>query len=607
MARNHALEQAIAEDPQAIEPYLVYADWLKQQGDPRGDLIGIQIALEQAQDEISEALYRRREETLLQMHSAALFGPAAPFEPQLLRGFVHHVHVRNPIDQRAALVELLSSDHAATCFLKTMAAPAEHRERLRKQITESGRAITVLEAVDAIVTCKAFGERFAISTEIRSPDRDPKKNKKADAGRCSSLWRITVDTAAGRSRWWYGDREASMTKLSSGMGWLARFEGEAHVHIMGRMRTLDRQGILWIEENATFTAADGSSPLSIRPCEASTGTPFELSPLLEVELSSGPALLSRSHNALGAVLPGLGVYVPHGSLLTEEGEVALPPLPEPRGRCSVGPSYGGPNGALCATRVPPRGGCWLLLARLPRGEVRTVFLKQPPQVALFDATGARFAALTRHVVGRTEGPRPTDILQYQVSVVGTDTGTVISRTIISKPIHPDSVLLWVGDTVYLYSEGTSFEISALGGTFTSMPAPRPPGRALSFVNNAAGRAVHHPIPDRAARLICAEPPGENEPGTSIVIWTDGDGQQGGVSIPDDGWADCGMFGRLSVLEDGSIVAVGRRVWWIDPAAGTASDLGPAGYYGELLTITWSGARRRLWSQGPGAWWLEIPP
>lgn len=39
VARNPELEAAIDQDPEAIGPYLVYADWLQERGDPRGDLI----------------------------------------------------------------------------------------------------------------------------------------------------------------------------------------------------------------------------------------------------------------------------------------------------------------------------------------------------------------------------------------------------------------------------------------------------------------------------------------------------------------------------------------------------------------------------------------
>ena len=44
-AREPSLEAAILADPEAIEPYLVYADWLQTKGDPRGELIARHAAL----------------------------------------------------------------------------------------------------------------------------------------------------------------------------------------------------------------------------------------------------------------------------------------------------------------------------------------------------------------------------------------------------------------------------------------------------------------------------------------------------------------------------------------------------------------------------------
>jgi uncharacterized protein (TIGR02996 family) len=43
-ARNPALEKAIEEDPENPDSYLVFADWLQGQGDPRGELMALGIA-----------------------------------------------------------------------------------------------------------------------------------------------------------------------------------------------------------------------------------------------------------------------------------------------------------------------------------------------------------------------------------------------------------------------------------------------------------------------------------------------------------------------------------------------------------------------------------
>jgi uncharacterized protein (TIGR02996 family) len=78
----HALEAAIARDPDDAAAYLVYADWLQQRGDPRGELIMLQ---HHGHDEAANALLRR--------HATHFYGGLAA-RPGLLdvtwrRGFMH--------------------------------------------------------------------------------------------------------------------------------------------------------------------------------------------------------------------------------------------------------------------------------------------------------------------------------------------------------------------------------------------------------------------------------------------------------------------------------------------------------------------------------------
>ena len=44
-ARNPELEQAILANPDDEAAYEVYADWLQGEGDPRGELAAVQVAL----------------------------------------------------------------------------------------------------------------------------------------------------------------------------------------------------------------------------------------------------------------------------------------------------------------------------------------------------------------------------------------------------------------------------------------------------------------------------------------------------------------------------------------------------------------------------------
>jgi uncharacterized protein (TIGR02996 family) len=69
MADEAAFLQAIREGPDDDGPRLVYADWLDEQGDPRGEFIRVQCRLERvAPDDPEAAALRQREAELLEQH-----------------------------------------------------------------------------------------------------------------------------------------------------------------------------------------------------------------------------------------------------------------------------------------------------------------------------------------------------------------------------------------------------------------------------------------------------------------------------------------------------------------------------------------------------------
>jgi uncharacterized protein (TIGR02996 family) len=72
---------AIASAPLDDRPRLVYADWLLERGDPRGELIQVQVALaREASGELAVRL-RARERELVEMHHEAWLG--TPFHPDI--------------------------------------------------------------------------------------------------------------------------------------------------------------------------------------------------------------------------------------------------------------------------------------------------------------------------------------------------------------------------------------------------------------------------------------------------------------------------------------------------------------------------------------------
>jgi uncharacterized protein (TIGR02996 family) len=74
-ARDAQLEQRIAAAPSDPTGYLVYADWLQGQGDPRGTLIVLQQQLDDEQDPQRRIELSRAEAELLEQHRAPIFGP----------------------------------------------------------------------------------------------------------------------------------------------------------------------------------------------------------------------------------------------------------------------------------------------------------------------------------------------------------------------------------------------------------------------------------------------------------------------------------------------------------------------------------------------------
>jgi uncharacterized protein (TIGR02996 family) len=81
------LLQGVKENPADDAPRLVLADWLEEHGDPRGELVRLQVHLAREGEEGPEREeWRRREEELRGRHAAAWVGPLQP----LLRDWSFH-------------------------------------------------------------------------------------------------------------------------------------------------------------------------------------------------------------------------------------------------------------------------------------------------------------------------------------------------------------------------------------------------------------------------------------------------------------------------------------------------------------------------------------
>jgi len=119
--RDRALEDAIAATPDDPTPYLVYADWLQQRGDPRGELIVVQEAL----------VHRPRERALLdeqarlfEQHCDLLRGPTAQVGPITLDwycGFVRGLDLGGWLAMRGRRLLRPILAHTSFAFLRALA------------------------------------------------------------------------------------------------------------------------------------------------------------------------------------------------------------------------------------------------------------------------------------------------------------------------------------------------------------------------------------------------------------------------------------------------------------------------------------------------------
>ncbi len=99
---NPEFEEAILRDPKSEDGYLAYAEWLKGQGDPRGELITLQHAQLRAQ--VDEALHLKRKVTALQkQHEGTLLGvgltsmqDAKALVTGWQLGFIHSARIMAP-------------------------------------------------------------------------------------------------------------------------------------------------------------------------------------------------------------------------------------------------------------------------------------------------------------------------------------------------------------------------------------------------------------------------------------------------------------------------------------------------------------------------------
>jgi uncharacterized protein (TIGR02996 family) len=164
-----ALEASIVADPSDTSAYAVYADWLQRHGDPRGELIALQLARE------AELLRKPTGRSTLQLaigrhlerHAATLLGPlaalvtdvrdpvAGPFAWRL--GFIHRVALdsRRGADLGAIVEQVLA--HPSGRFVRELAIRSDDLDEAHRVVDALRAAAppTLLD-LDLVVRAEPF-------------------------------------------------------------------------------------------------------------------------------------------------------------------------------------------------------------------------------------------------------------------------------------------------------------------------------------------------------------------------------------------------------------------------------------------------------------------
>jgi uncharacterized protein (TIGR02996 family) len=145
--RNPELEARLACDPEDVDAYLVYADWLSERGDPRGDLIVLQDRIQRADD-------------VLAKHRAAFLGPLerVPKKAWTIewdRGFVRKLRLElkaEPEGWATIVPELLA--HPSFALLRSFSAvssPIGSGATVSRTVVRASGPLTAL--AEAIARC----------------------------------------------------------------------------------------------------------------------------------------------------------------------------------------------------------------------------------------------------------------------------------------------------------------------------------------------------------------------------------------------------------------------------------------------------------------------
>jgi uncharacterized protein (TIGR02996 family) len=260
--RHPELEAQIAEDPASLEPYLVYADWLQEQGERWGELIAVQVALEQARDlESRQELLQREQSLQVPLHLERL----RPFAPWFRRGFVTRLHLPERPGARELLQEALRADPLPLRLLEELVLPRGTRLPYRR------RSVRTLSS-SVVEADPRLGEPLEGTLHVEVDRGEVGVSVRAHLPTTALSW-VSLTSLSESARFPYGgdvtaspDTIEGQTPLSF-VCWVAPWPGRRRVHILVRLRldTIDLLPLCY-EASAEIEASDVTAPLLLWQC-----------------------------------------------------------------------------------------------------------------------------------------------------------------------------------------------------------------------------------------------------------------------------------------------------------------------------------------------------
>lgn len=143
-AETAVLEARLAEDPDDEAAYAVYGDWLQRQGDPRGELIALQLAREA---EVARGTARSKLATaiakLVERQASVLLGGLAALVPDVRdlaaepliwrRGFIHRVVLTSRAGELGAIVGQILA-HPSGRFVRELAVQCDDLDEAHRVV-----------------------------------------------------------------------------------------------------------------------------------------------------------------------------------------------------------------------------------------------------------------------------------------------------------------------------------------------------------------------------------------------------------------------------------------------------------------------------------------